>query len=80
MGFAIRMNSTERDALADFSVVYMFGVSFVNFLLSSLVELSGFTSTLSPSKGEHCILPSRQILLQLPAQMIINTVLYFQLL
>lgn len=67
VGFAIRMNSAERDALADFSVVYMFGVNFANLLLFSLAELSGFTSTLSPSKGLHCILPSRQILLQLPA-------------
>lgn len=67
MGFAIRMNSPERDALADFSVVYTFGVNFVNLLLFSLAELSGFTSTLSPSKGLHCVLPSRQNLLQLPA-------------
>jgi len=74
------MNSTERDALAGFSVVYTFGINFVNFLLFSLVELSEFTSALSPSKGLHCILPGSQILLPLPAQMIINTVLYFQLL
>lgn len=67
MGFAIRINSREREALADFSIVYTVGVNFANLLLFSLVELSGFTSTLSPSKGLHCILPSRQILLQLPA-------------
>lgn len=67
MGFAIRMNSTEKEAIADFSGVCAFGVHFVNLLLFSLVELSGFPSTLSPSKGLHCILPSRQILLLLPA-------------
>lgn len=67
MGFAIRMNSIEKESIADLSGVCTFGVNFVNLLLFSLVELSEFTSTLSPSKGLHCILPSRQILLLLPA-------------
>lgn len=67
MSFAIRMKSTEREALADFSIICIFGVNFVNLLCFSLVELSGFISTQSLSKGLHCILLSGQILLQLPA-------------
>lgn len=35
MGFTIRMNSREKEAIADFSGVCAFGVNFVSLLLFS---------------------------------------------